>query len=97
MMKVCKHCGRELPEENFGKCSKSSDGLQWWCNECRSKYGKEQRAAKKREKEDIKNKIFDAPANTDSELSKYSSRELLTELRKRGFSGELTYTQTVNV
>lgn len=35
--KVCSHCGRELPVENFGRHSRTKDGYQPCCKECQSK------------------------------------------------------------
>jgi hypothetical protein len=36
--KVCNKCGRELPIENFSKCSSTKDGLQYNCKECNKNY-----------------------------------------------------------
>ena len=38
-VKVCPKCGRVLPESLFGKCYENADGLTYYCNECRSKFG----------------------------------------------------------
>lgn len=34
--KVCPRCGKELPVEAFGKHSRTRDGLQPYCRQCRS-------------------------------------------------------------
>lgn len=39
-MKVCSHCGRELPITNFGRHSRTKDGYQPCCRECLSKMNK---------------------------------------------------------
>ena len=39
-MKVCSHCGRELPITNFGRHSRTKDGYQPCCKECLSKMNK---------------------------------------------------------
>ena len=39
--KVCRKCGRELPKENFSKCSHMVDGLQTYCKECSAQMYKE--------------------------------------------------------
>lgn len=33
--KVCSKCKRELPIEMFGKRKSESDGLQYYCKECK--------------------------------------------------------------
>ena len=88
-MKRCSKCGRELPEEMFNKCAKAKDGLQSHCKDCKRE------EAKVRWERKSNNKIFEAPASTGTELSRFSARELIEELRLRGFSGTLTYSQEV--
>ena len=39
-MKVCSHCGRELPITNFGRHSRTKDGYQPCCKECLSEMNK---------------------------------------------------------
>ena len=39
--KVCRKCLRELPKENFSKCSHMVDGLQTYCKECSAQMYKE--------------------------------------------------------
>lgn len=39
-MKVCSHCGRELPITNFGRHSRTKDGYQPCCRECQSEMNK---------------------------------------------------------
>ena len=38
-LKGCPKCGRILPEFLFGKCPENADGLTYYCNECRAKFG----------------------------------------------------------
>lgn len=38
--KVCSHCGRELPVENFWRHSRTKDGYQPCCKECQSEMNK---------------------------------------------------------
>lgn len=90
-MKKCACCGRELPETMFFKCAKSKDGYQSYCKDCKKKKHEENKAQKEDEK------LLDAPASTGNELSRFSSRDLIGELRKRGFSGELSYIKKVIV
>ena len=39
-MKVCSHCGRELPISKFGRHSRTKDGYQPCCKECQSEMNK---------------------------------------------------------
>ena len=39
-MKVCSHCGRELPITEFGRHSRTKDGYQPCCRECQSEMNK---------------------------------------------------------
>lgn len=80
--KVCPKCGRELPAESFNKSSKSKDGLQHYCREC-------QHAMQK----SVGIRTFKA----NNPLSAYTPRELIAELRARGYKGELTYTHVIKI
>lgn len=93
--KVCTTCGRELPIENFAKNAKHKDGLQCQCRECVSAYMKEYAKRKKAEKKRIeedriefekKYKIY-----TNRDLAKFAPRELMLELKARGYEGELLF------
>lgn len=81
--KVCPKCGRELPTSEFNKSSKNKDGLQSWCREC-------QREAQKRVP-----KIKDV--RSDNPLSAYTPRQLMAELKRRGYDGELTFVQKIKL
>lgn len=90
--KVCNKCGRELPIEKFSKGS-NKGGLQSRCKDCVSEYMKEyaeRRKAKRKERENAefekKYKIY-----TNKDLAKFTPRELMLELKARGYEGELLY------
>lgn len=82
--KLCKCCGRELPIEMFNKHKRNSDGLQIYCKDCQKQ--KNQLSINKRKLEVI-----------NSELAKYTPRELINELRRRGYKGTLTYEQQIKL
>lgn len=82
--KICSKCKRELPLANFNKSAKSPDGHQYYCKECK--------ASKK--KEDYE-KLKLLPKL--ELLATFQPRELIEELRRRGYSGELKCTLTVKV
>ena len=75
---------------SFGKIASTEDGLQTYCKECGNVY------ARNRKKTpggggNLK-KIYSNP-----ELAKFSPRELIAELKARGYTGELKYTQTISL
>lgn len=89
-MKTCTKCGRELPKEQFNKCATTPDGLQYMCKECGSKANKESRARRRTalsldavDTYDGMCKVF-----TNPELAKFKPRELMAELKARGFRWE---------
>lgn len=82
--KVCKCCGRELPIEMFNKHKKNSDGLQTYCKECQ----------RQKNTENYNRKV---KTSENSELSKFTPRELINELRKRGYKGTLIYEQQIKL
>ena len=86
-MKECSRCHRELPESEFYKNISSKDGLQCWCKSCTNDYDKYVRPFKNKEKMGDGN-----PA-----LAEFTPRQLIDELRKRGYTGELKYTQIIKL
>lgn len=103
--KVCTKCGKELPVSEFHKNKYSKDGLQYMCKACNAKSVKEsrQRAKAKIEKpvqptvepqvkepEHVMHKVY-----TDPVLAKYSPRDLMLELKARGYEGELLYVEVI--
>lgn len=99
--KVCRKCGRELPTENFYKKSSAKDGLQPLCKECSNKMAsecakrsREKKKAQAKENERIefekKYKIY-----TNKDLAKFTPRELMLELKARGYVGSLLYKEVI--
>lgn len=84
--KKCVTCGRELPVSEFHKNKKNKDGIQNKCKSCVYEYN---RAYNKSEH---LNKVYLNP-----DLAKFQPRELIAELRARGYSGELSYKQVIVV
>lgn len=80
--KVCPKCGRELPTSEFNRCSAAKDGLQHSCRECQHK------AQKKSSVREIQK---------DNPLSAYTPRQLMAELKRRGYDGELFYVQKIKL
>jgi hypothetical protein len=95
--KVCNKCGRELPVESFGKNHTCKDGRCGTCKDCKNAYTKEwwkknqeKKKAQAKENERIefekKYKIY-----TCKELAPFTPRELMLELKARGYTGDLLY------
>jgi hypothetical protein len=82
--KVCKKCGRELPVYEFYKAETNKDGLLGHCKEChKSLTSDRDKAARK------------SLAENATPLSTFTPRELIEELRKRGYKGTLYVTREV--
>lgn len=95
--KVCRKCGQELPISEFTRKASSKDGLQCYCRKCNSKVTTEY-ARKRREKEKarkIENERIEFEKKykiyTHKDLAKFNPRELMLELKARGYEGELVF------
>ena len=82
--KVCTRCGKELPLSMFHIDSRMKGGLKNQCKECKAMEAKERIKEKKEAKE-------------ASPLSAFTPRELLSELSRRGYKGEVYYTYKVTL
>ena len=98
--KVCSKCGKELPLSEFYKHPSTKDGLMNHCKGCHytvTRKNLEKRKAKKEadsivEKPHVFHKVYLNP-----ELAKFQPKDLIAELRARGYSGELSVKQTIVV
>lgn len=82
--KVCSQCKRELPLEQFQLSNGVTRSI---CPECYSKNLKAGHQAAKNKK----------LQGTNPELQKFSARDLIQELKARGYKGELQYVQTIKI
>lgn len=87
--KVCSHCGRELPVSEFNKRNASSDGLQQWCRDCMRNAHVESNS---RRRASLSSSSHDDASNP---LASFKPRELIEELRRRGYKGKLMYTHEI--
>lgn len=86
--KKCSKCGRELTLDNFSKCASSSDGLQYCCKDCHRERARESYYKRKEKSFSVTplGKVY-----TNVELAKFHPRELLAELKARGYEWEKMY------
>lgn len=100
--KVCATCGKELPLSEFSPNKRYSDGLACKCKECTREYYREYEKRKREERLAAKEKgrmLEIIPESTASEevlmnfLLKVQPRLLIKALYKRGYDGDLTYTE----
>lgn len=83
--KECTVCGNYFTMDNFRRTPLSADGYANICKACARK----RRIQKKSHIADLKG------GNPD--LAQFKPRELIEELRFRGYHGELKLTQTIKV
>lgn len=92
--KKCACCGKELPVENFGKNNERPDGLSVYCKECARIKARETYAKRRQQTKEV---VASAVRSINVELQRFTPRELIAELRSRGYVGELKYTQVIKV
>lgn len=88
--KICKCCGKELPIEDFYK---NGFGVTSVCKECHTKRAKEGKEERKR----LKQQAVDAINARNLRLSDFTPRELMEELKRRGYDGKITYTRVEEI
>lgn len=82
--KVCKICGQELPLSEFRKSLLVPNGIAT-CKKCVNEKIK-------------KTKLFkETTGSTNTELAKFTPRELIEELKSRGYKGKLYVTRTIEL
>ena len=102
--KKCPKCGRVLPVTEFYTNVRTKDGYQDKCKECQREWNREYQKRKKEEKRlaslnvedkvETKKVIIDekectmAKVYTNPELAKFTPREMMAELKARGFKWE---------
>lgn len=82
--KVCKVCGKELPLSEFRKSLLIPNGIVT-CKKCVSEKIKKTKLFKK------------TTGSTNTELAKFTPRELIEELKSRGYKGKLYVTRTIEL
>lgn len=91
--KICKCCGKELPQEEF---SKNAVGYTSVCKQCNSE--NRRKAALNRKPIQPIQKLEESLANAKAmRLAEFTPRELMKELKKRGYEGKLRYIEVHEV
>lgn len=95
--KICKDCGRELPISYFKK-TRYGERVSV-CTECATMKMRENKE-KKRIAEEISKKE-EAQRKADAQatltLSDFTPRQLMLELKRRGYEGKLTFVQEIDI
>lgn len=85
--KVCKCCGKELPITEF---SKNGFGYTSVCKSCNHN----NRVVAAEKKKTQKQQTINALNARQLRLHDFEPRELMAELKRRGYEGKLTYVET---
>lgn len=98
--KICSKCGKELPREAFHKNNRAKDGLQYYCKACLNEALKESR--KRRTAKVVQPKETPSvevehmhKVYTHKDLARFTPRELMLELKARGYVGELLFVEVI--
>lgn len=103
--KICSCCKKEKPLTEFCKDKRSSDGLNRLCRKCANEQVEASRARKRASSfptpmnvpegsellDNIGPEYLGKPLLRKTSLSAYTPRELMAELKKRGFTGYLEW------
>lgn len=81
--KVCSKCKRELPVSEFYKCTSKADGLQNMCKECKKQVNRDGYVSKC------------SIGGGNPMLKEFTPRQLIEELKLRGYKGKLYYTNEI--
>jgi len=87
--KRCRRCGETKPANEFAKSTNSKDGLQSYCKKCSREAAAARHKAKRACVEVKQPKL--PTLMTGGILAEFQPRELINELRRRGYRGTLTY------
>lgn len=93
--KVCCHCKQEKPLTEFTMNKNEADGHARTCRECTNQMNRASRLKRKMRAKEESAAI--SKIKEDSPLSAYTPRELMDELGRRGYRGNLSYTFTAKV
>lgn len=90
LLRTCIRCGQEKPLSDFTKNKRTKDGYTSHCKECHKKYyylNKEKKTSTIKDAPKIEESII--KECKEHSLENIPSRLLISELRRRGYRGEL--------
>lgn len=87
--KTCRKCGVEKPIDQFRRILNSPDGHTHVCLSCINF-----RRGKKHDDLGVNSRL---PKGSNPALAQFTPRELIEELKSRGYKGELQYTHTIKI
>lgn len=96
--KVCTRCGKELSLDSFFPVKKGGDKLRAMCKCCMQEYQREYSLKRKVVNKktptmgDNYRKVYNNP-----DLAVFTPKQLMDELRSRGYTGELKYVQVIKI
>lgn len=99
-MKQCYHCGVEKPITEFYDSKRSLDGKLSWCKECMKEYNRNRNNRIKMENTTMNQtqpQKTDIRGGQNNDLSRFTPRELMQELAKRGYRGTLEYVKRIDI
>lgn len=85
--KKCPRCGTEKPTSEFYASATAADGLQTYCKACKKEMNKQNAVARR----------IKAREGLNPALADFQPRELIAELRARGYYGELKFVHIIKV
>lgn len=99
--KICSKCGKELPLSDFYKNKAQPDGHSNYCKTCQYEFLKKSRQRKVHPKvvqpketpsggAEHMHKVY-----THKDLARFTPRELMLELKARGYVGELLFVEVI--
>ena len=93
-MKKCACCGELKPVSEFHKCKASKDGLYSYCKPCSKEKSRETKARNRQANATPPNFQNTQSVNP---LASFTPRELIAELRRRGYRGELRFENIIKL
>lgn len=87
-MKTCSKCGAQLDESMFYANNANKDHLDTFCKECRKKMNNERRKRMSQSDSAVVESNNLIKVYSDPELAKFQPRQLMRELKARGFKWE---------
>lgn len=95
-IKECKTCHAIKPINEFHKHPQYADGHDSTCRACRNEQRK-QRMKNQKNEQSVNRPLKMHPVYSNPELAKFTPRQLMDELKARGYSGELHITQKIKL